>query len=193
MRQGMSVIVSRVRRIPETSLDSTAKNFQWGDFTRARLEADDRGADNAILLDYDGNVTEGPGFNACVVTGGTLKTPAHHRLEGITRRTVMEIAEQAGWPVLETDISADEMRTADEVFLCSSAGGIFPVTEIDGRPVADGMCGKFTGLIRDEYWRMRVNPKWAEAVDYSHGGYVEKLSGERALSGVVERNGLRTG
>ena len=70
LRDGMSVIVSRVRRIPETSVDSTAKNFQWGDFTQARLEANDRGADNALLLDHEGNLTEGPGFNAFIVSGG---------------------------------------------------------------------------------------------------------------------------
>lgn len=178
LRDGMSVIISRVRRIPETSVDSTAKNFQWGDFTQARLEANDRGADNALLLDHEGNVTEGPGFNAFIVSGGALKTPAHHRLEGITRRTVMEIAERAGWPVSETEISATEMVEADEVFLCTSAGGIFPVTEIDGQPVADGTCGEITAYLLDQYWRLRVDPDWAEAVDYDGVANTESVFGE---------------
>lgn len=170
LREGISVIVSRVPRIPEQSVDSTAKNLQWGDFTQARLEAHDRCADNALLLDYDGNVTEGPGFNVFVVTRGTLKTPAHHRLEGITRRTVMDIAARAGWPVAETDIPASELRAADEVFLCTSAGGIFPVTEIDGRPIADGICGKISLAVLDRYWQLRVDPRWGEAVDYAGAG-----------------------
>ena len=178
LRDGMSVIVSRVRRIPETSVDSTAKNFQWGDFTQARLEANDRGADNALLLDHEGNVTEGPGFNAFIVSGGTLKTPAHHRLEGITRRTVMEIAERAGWPVSETDVPVAEMMGADEVFLCTSAGGIFPVTEIDGLPVADGTCGEITSAVLDRYWRLRVDPEWAEAVEYVTAASIGSGAGE---------------
>lgn len=183
LRDGMSVIVSRVRRIPETSVDSTAKNFQWGDFTQARLEANDRGADNALLLDHEGNLTEGPGFNAFVVSGGRLKTPAHHRLEGITRRTVMEIAERAGWPVSETDIPVAEMMAADEVFLCTSAGGIFPVTEIDAQPIADGICGEITNAVLDRYWRLRVDPEWAEAVDYATTTSIGSGAGE---SGVTD-------
>ena len=185
LRDGMSVIVSRVRRIPETSVDSTAKNFQWGDFTQARLEANDRGADNALLLDHEGNLTEGPGFNAFIVSGSVLKTPAHHRLEGITRRTVMEIAERAGWPVSETDIPEEEMKAADEVFLCTSAGGIFPVTEIDGKPVAGGTCGEITSAILDQYWRLRVDPEWAVAVDYATGAGIGPRAGE---SGVADNS-----
>ena len=182
LRDGMSVIVSRVRRIPETSVDSTAKNFQWGDFTQARLEANDRGADNALLLDHEGNLTEGPGFNAFIVKGGVLKTPAHHRLEGITRRTVMEIAERAGWPVSETDIPVAEMMRADEVFLCTSAGGIFPVTDIDAQPVADGNCGEITSAILNQYWRLRVDPEWAEAVDYATAPSIGSGAGESGVA-----------
>ena len=193
LRDGMSVIVSRVRRIPETSVDSTAKNFQWGDFTQARLEANDRGADNALLLDHEGNVTEGPGFNAFIVSDGVLKTPAHHRLEGITRRTVMEIAERAGWPVSETDIPEEEMKAADEVFLCSSAGGIFPVTEIDGQPVAVGTCGEITRAVLDQYWRLRVDPAWAEAVDYATAASIEPGAGASGNAGHTAGRKSATG
>lgn len=166
LRDGMSVVISKVRRIPEQSLDSTAKNFQWGDFTQARLEAHDRGADNALLLDYDGNVTEGPGFNAFIVSDGVLKTPAHHRLEGITRRTVIEIAERSGRRWEEADIALAELKRADEVFLCSSAGGVFPVIRVDDEIIGDGACGPVTASILDEYWRLRVDPEWVEKVDY---------------------------
>ena len=166
LRHGMSVVISKVRRIPEQSLDSTAKNFQWGDFTQARLEAHDRGADNALLLDFDGNVTEGPGFNAFIVSEGVLRTPAHHRLEGITRRTVIEIAERSGRRWEEADIALAELKRAREVFLCSSAGGIFPVVRVDDEIIGDGVCGSVTASILDEYWRLRVDPEWVEKVDY---------------------------
>lgn len=166
LRDGMSVVISKVRRIPEQSLDSTAKNFQWGDFTQARLEAHDRGADNALLLDYDGNVTEGPGFNAFIVSDGVLKTPARHRLEGITRRTVIEIAERSGRRWEEADIALAELKRADEVFLCSSAGGVFPVIRVDDEIIGNGACGSVTASILDEYWQLRVDPEWVEKVDY---------------------------
>ena len=169
LRDGMSVVISKVRRIPEQSLDSTAKNFQWGDFTQARLEAHDRGADNALLLDFDGNVTEGPGFNAFIVSEGVLRTPARHRLEGITRRTVMEIAERDGRRWEEADIPLAELKRADEVFLCTSAGGIFPVVRVDGEDIGDGVCGPVTASILDKYWQLRVDPQWGERVDYGDG------------------------
>ena len=169
LRDGLSIVISKVRRIPQQSLDSTAKNFQWGDFIQARLEAHDRGADNALLLDFDGNVTEGPGFNAFIVSDGVLKTPAQHRLEGITRRTVMEIAERNGRRWEEADISPAELKHADEVFLCTSAGGIFPVIRVDDDEIGDGACGPVTASILDEYWRLRVDPEWAERVDYDVG------------------------
>lgn len=166
LRDGMSIVISKIRRIPEQSLDSTAKNFQWGDFIQARLEAHDRGADNALLLDFEGNVTEGPGFNVFVVSDGVLRTPAHHRLKGITRRTVMEIAERGGHRWEEADVSLAELKRADELFLCTSAGGIFPVIRVDDEEIGDGACGPVTSWILDEYWRLRIDPEWAERVDY---------------------------
>ncbi|MDE0370924.1 MAG: hypothetical protein OXI73_00035, partial [Rhodospirillales bacterium] len=68
-------------------------------------------------------------------------------------------------------------------FLCTSAGGIFPVAEIDAQPVADGNCGEITSAILDQYWRLRVDPEWAEAVDYATARSIGSRAGE---SGVAE-------
>ena len=166
MQHGLRVIVSKVPRVPEQSIDSTAKNFQWGDLIQARLEAHDANVDNAILLDFDGNLTEGPGFNVFIVSKGTLRTPAHHCLKGITRDTVMQIAADQGLTVEERDIPAAELFAAEEAMFSTSAGGVMPVTEVDGRPVGSGVLGPVTKAIVDEYWRRRVNPDYAEKVSY---------------------------
>jgi branched-chain amino acid aminotransferase len=141
---GLSMIISTVPRIPQSSVDSTAKNFHWGDLIQARLEAGDRGAQNAILLGHSGNVAEGVGFNVFAVKDGTIKTPEHDCLKGITRRTAMEIAETLGIACYEADISPDELRSADEIFISSSAGGMFPVTVLDDQPVGNGTPGEIT-------------------------------------------------
>ena len=164
--EGLSLIVSGIPRIPQESVKSTAKNFHWGDLIQARLEAADRGADNALLPDLDGNIAEGVGFNVFAVFDRTVQTPKSHCLHGITRKTVLEIAADLGLDAAEADIPATDLGRAAEVFITSSAGGVFPVTRIDGRPVGAGAPGATTARIREEYWRRRVSPEWSEQVDY---------------------------
>lgn len=166
MQNGLRVIISKVPRVPEQSIDSTAKNFQWGDLMQARLEAHDASVDNAILLDFDGNLTEGPGFNVFVVKGDTVSTPGHHCLKGITRDTVMTIASENGLIVTERDIPAEEIFAADEVLFSTSAGGVMPVTEVNGNEIGTGSRGPVAAMIAEEYWRRRTDPEFAEAVDY---------------------------
>ena len=170
MASGLRIVVSKVPRIPETSVNSNAKNFQWGDFTQARLEAHDADVDNAVLLDYAGNLTEGPGFNVFLVKGNRLATPRHHCLHGITRRSVMEIATELEMTVEERDIPLEELYDADECFFSTSAGGVMPVTEVDGKPIGAGERGPVTTAIFDAYWRRRRDPAWAEVVNYETEG-----------------------
>jgi branched-chain amino acid aminotransferase len=87
------MIVASPERIPMGSFDQTVKNYMWGDLTASMIEAGDRGAKVSMLLDRDGNVTEGPGFNVFAVAGGRLMTPDTGVLHGITRRTAIELAQ----------------------------------------------------------------------------------------------------
>lgn len=151
-RRGLHLVISQVQRIPAASVDPTVKNFHWGDLIRGLYEAYDRGGETVVLVDGRGNVTEGPGFNVFAVTGGRVATPASGVLEGITRKTVLELCEDEGLPLEAREVSADEVRGADEVFLSSTAGGILPVTTVDGRPVGDGVPGPVTTRLRDLYW-----------------------------------------
>ncbi|MCZ6731222.1 MAG: aminotransferase class IV, partial [Gammaproteobacteria bacterium] len=95
-QRGLYLAISRVRRIPPESVDPRVKNYHWLDFIQALFEAYDRNAENVVLLDTDGNVAEGPGFNLFVVKNGTITTPARGVLEGITRHTVIELCAELG-------------------------------------------------------------------------------------------------
>ena len=164
---GTQVIVARdTRRIPPGSVDPTVKNFHWADLTKGLFEAFDAGARHPVLVDRHGNVTEGPGFNIFIVKDGEVVTPASGVLLGITRKTVIELARQAGIAVREQTVSAREVREADEVFLSSTAGGVLPVTILEGNPVGDGKPGKVTTIIRHAYWDAHEDPRYVTPVRY---------------------------
>jgi branched-chain amino acid aminotransferase len=160
------VIANSTHRTPSTCIDPTVKNFQWGDLNQGLHEAYDRDAFSAVLLDADGNVTEGPGFNVFAYYEGRLITPPDGILQGITRATVIELAEELGIPCSIEPMSADRLRAADEIFLTSTAGGVMPVTVLDGQTIADGEPGKVTMLVRELYWDAHDRSQWTAAVNY---------------------------
>jgi branched-chain amino acid aminotransferase len=159
---GLRVMVARTPRIPDTCVDSLAKNLHWGDLMRARLEAHDAGVDNAILLSLDGEVTEGPGFNIFVVKDRRLSTPVRHCLHGITRRSVLELADGMGLQAQQRQFGVAELQAADEVFFTTSAGGVLPVTEVDGCKLPST---SITQALRQAYLERRVSPLWSVAAD----------------------------
>ena len=111
--RGAHLVIADTLRIPADAVDPTAKNFHWADLTRGQFEAHDRGADFCLLLDRDGDVTEGPGFNVFFVIGGRVATPEAGVLEGITRRSVLELCAETGLPADLRRVSAVEARDAD--------------------------------------------------------------------------------
>jgi branched-chain amino acid aminotransferase len=166
--RGVDVVVARdTRRIPPDAVDPTVKNFHWGDLVRSLFEAGDRGARLALLPDGDGLVTEGAGFNVFALVDGVLRTPARGVLEGITRRTVLEIAEELGAPPVQVgDLPVADLHRAEELFLTSTAGGVMPVATLDGAPVGDGVAGPLTRRLRARYWELHRDPRFTVAVPY---------------------------
>ncbi|HMN22194.1 MAG TPA: aminotransferase class IV [Ottowia sp.] len=165
--RGLHLHLSGVPRIPSASVDARAKNYHWADLTQGLLEALDAGYDTVALGDGTGNVVEGPGFNVfCVNATGTIVTPASGVLEGVTRRTVIEIAAQLGMAVETRPLPATELRAAREVFLSTSAGGVLPITRVDGQPVGDGRIGRVTQQLIDTYWAWHQDPRYCTPVDY---------------------------
>jgi len=154
--RGVHLVVSSTPRIPEACVDPRAKNFHWADMTKSMFEAHDKGADNPVLLDLDGNVTEGPGYNIFAVTGGVVATPERGVLEGITRLAVIQLCEKLGLPCEIRTVPAAELREADEIFITSTAGGVMGVTRLDGRTLGNDRPGPLTEQLRGAYWRFRA-------------------------------------
>lgn len=153
-QDGLHMIVSATQRIPPESVDPRIKNFHWLDLTMGIFEAYEKGATVAVLPDRVGNITEGAGFNVFTVSDGALATPGRGVFEGMTRRTVIELCAELGLPCALVDIPAANLYRADEIFLTSTAGGIMPVTTVDGRMIGDGLPGPITRLIHDRYWAL---------------------------------------
>jgi branched-chain amino acid aminotransferase len=164
--KGLQAIISTTPRIPSRSVDPTVKNYHWLDMVMSLFEAYDRGAEIPILLDLDGNVTEGPGFNAFCVTDGKVITPDHGMLEGITRRTMIDLCREAGLSIEIRKVSAQEFRDADEIFLSSTAGGVIPIVKLDDRIYGNGVPGPVTMRLRKIYWAKHDEGWEGTPIDY---------------------------
>ena len=154
--RGLKVHLSERCRIPGVSVDPQVKHYHWLDFQMGLLDAYDRDCDTVLLRDIDGNVAEGPGFNAFVVERGKLTTPpAIHVLDGMTRRTIMDLAGILGIAVEERPVTVEEFVAAEEAFLTSTAGGVLPIVAVDGQEIGTGTVGKMTDILHNEYWTRR--------------------------------------
>lgn len=166
LERGLHVAISETVRIPPKSVDPSIKNYHWLDLVKGLFDAYDSGAETALLLDTNGHIAEGPGFNVFLVKDGSLRTPAFGVLPGITRRTVLELCAEIGLSATATNISRAEIKGADEVFITSTAGGIMPVTRIDDVAIANGRVGPITRRLMDLYWQKHDDPAWSSAVVY---------------------------
>ncbi|MBV9167017.1 MAG: aminotransferase class IV [Solirubrobacterales bacterium] len=162
-----AVVARETVRIPPDAVDPRVKNFHWGDLVRGLFEAYDRGGWLPILTDGRGLIAEGPGFNVFALVDGRLMTPRAGVLEGITRKTVIELAREAGLSMSVGDLPVASLYRATEVFFTSTAGGVMPVTMLDGKPVGDGRPGPVTMNLRSRYWDLHRDPRYNLPVDYS--------------------------
>jgi len=111
------------------------------------------GYDEALLLDVDGFVAEGSGENFFMVYEGVIYTPElTSALDGITRATVIQLAEEAGYEVREKRITRDEVYTADEAFFTGTAAEVTPIRELDGRMIGCGSRGPVTAVLQKKYF-----------------------------------------
>jgi branched-chain amino acid aminotransferase len=166
-KRGAHIKISETsERISVRSVDPTVKNYHWGDMTKALFEALDEGYDTTILLDEKGYVTEGPGFNIFMISGNRLLTPRSGMLEGISRRTVMEIGAELGMEVAATDITAEEFLAADEVFTATTGGGPVPVTRVNSTILGNDAIGEKTQGILDAYWDWHERPALSTPIVY---------------------------
>lgn len=163
---GSAIIARNVRRIPTEAIDPTVKNLQWGDFTRGIMEARDRGAQYPILTDGDGNLTEGSGFNIVLVKDGKLYTPKRGVLEGVTRKSVLAVADKLSISWVIDDLPVSLIYDVDELMMVTTAGGVMPVTRLDGEPVGDGSVGPLTRALWTGYWDAHYDPEVSFPINY---------------------------
>ena len=168
-RRGINLIVSDVQRIAPASVDPRIKNYHWLDMVQALFQAYERGGETALLVDAAGNVAEGPGFNVFAVVDGALVTPGSGVLEGISRRTVIEIARAMALAVRVGPLPVAMLRAADEVFLSSTGGGVIAVSQLDGVAVGGRRAGQFgpvTERLQRAYWALHDDSRLTEPVAY---------------------------
>jgi branched-chain amino acid aminotransferase len=166
-KRGIDLIVGTPQRIPPASVDPRVKNYHWLDFVMGLFEAYEHGAETVVLTDGAGHVSEGPGFNVFAVFGRTVVTPAAGVLEGITRRTMIELAQREGFDVQVRALPVHELRRADEVFLSSTGGGAIAVHALDGVAIGGlrpGDFGPVTRRLQAAYWALHEDPRYAEPV-----------------------------
>ena len=139
-RDGLPVVVPSVRRTPPESQSPRAKVHNYVNLVQAELEVKSQNPDAwPILLDTNGNLSEGPGSNIFIVKDGAVMTPKEQFvLAGISRRVTIELAQELGIEVHETDIDLFDAYTADEAFVTSTSFCICPVSSFNGSAVADG-------------------------------------------------------
>lgn len=120
----------------------------------AKIEALEDGYDEALMLDVDGTVAEGSGENLFIVRKGVIKTPpVTGILEGITRKSILELAEARQYPVREEKIPRDELYISDEAFLCGTAAEVTPIREVDRRIIGEGKPGPITQRLQEDFFK----------------------------------------
>ena len=159
-------IAQNAYRIPENSVNPRVKNYHWGDFTQGIFEAKDKNYETVILLDYDGNVTEGPGFNVFAVKDKVLITPDRGVLAGVSRKTVLEMADHLGINTSIRALSVEELLEADEVFLSSSGGGVIPIIRINETIFGNGTSGPISVQLHETYWAWTSLEKHRDPINY---------------------------
>jgi branched-chain amino acid aminotransferase len=151
------LMVSSWQRIEDNIIPSRGKvTGAYINSSFAKDQASDAGYDDAIMLNRDGKIAEASGANIFIVRHGTLITPpvTEDILEGITRRSLVEFARDAGIPVAERSIDRSELYIADEAFLCGTGVQIAAIGSIDGRPIGDGQLGPVTSQLQSIYFSL---------------------------------------
>jgi len=154
MERGIRIRVSSFTRHHVNITMCRAKaNGNYMNSMLALREALETGYDEALLLDSSGYVMEGSGENIFIVRDGVLYTPdLTSALDGITRKTVIQLAEENGFKVVERRITRDEVYIADEAFFTGTAAEVTPIREVDGRAIGNGGRGPITELLQKQYF-----------------------------------------
>lgn len=150
--RGFRAVIAGIRKDQNSPL-SRIKSANFLTHILAKGEATDAGADEAIMLNYDGFVTEGTVSNLFILKGNTIVTPSIESgiLPGVTRKTIIEISRETGFNVEEREVAQGELYNAEEVFLTNSLLEVMPLVEVDKKAIGTGLPGKTTMAIHKKY------------------------------------------
>jgi branched-chain amino acid aminotransferase len=149
---GIRVVTSTFRRNSPETLSPSIKSLNYLNNILARIEANDRGADEALMLDVHGRVAEASVDNFFIVTERALLTPpAATNLKGVTREALLDIAGRLGIAAAEQPFTLFDVWTAREAFICGTAAEVVPVVSVDDRTIGDGAVGPVTSRIMAAY------------------------------------------
>jgi len=155
IENGIRCKVSSWQKINQKMLPPHAKSSaNYANSILAKKEIQDQGYDEAILLNKNQNVAEGPGENIFIIKDNILKTPSTDQdlLNGITAQTILQLAEDLGMKVTRTTLSLDDLLNADELFLTGTAAEVTPVIELNDQKIANGQRGEKTKALQDLYF-----------------------------------------
>jgi len=153
--KGVRLMTSSWRRNADEALPARGKIVGgYVNMAFQKSEAELNGFDEALVLTPDGHASEASAANLFVVRGGTILTPpvSDDILEGVTRKAIIQLAQDAGIPVEVRSIDRSELYVCDELFLCGTGVQISPVVEVDHRAVGDGKIGPIGRLMHDRYF-----------------------------------------
>ena len=165
-KSGIDLHVSRRVRIAPESVDPTVKNYHWLDLVQSLFDAYDHGADTSCVVDMEGNVAEGPGFNVFAVHDGIVRTPRAASSKACRAAPSIELCESLAIPLRVEALPAAELADADEVFISSTGGGVLPIAKVDGRPLHGAFPGPITQRLHDAYWALHDDPRFRDPVAY---------------------------
>ncbi len=155
LRNGVRVCITSWQRLAPNTMPAGVK--AGGNYLSSQLigfEAQDRGCDEGIALGHNGLISEGAGENLFMITNGTIYTPpvSASILNGITRDTVLQLAANLGYPVVEQDLSREQLYAADELFFTGTAAEVTPIRQIDHVAVGAGGRGPVTKALQDAFF-----------------------------------------
>jgi branched-chain amino acid aminotransferase len=160
LEKGISTVITWVRRNSVDAASHELKSLNYLNSILGKIEANNSGVDEAICLDKRGFVCEGVGENIFIVRDGKLLTPplSSGALDGITRAFVIELAEKMGIEVIESNITPNELFTADEAFFTGTAAEVAPIHDVNGRVIGAGKQGPVTKRIMQKFMKALEDP-----------------------------------
>jgi len=164
--RGMSMIVSWIRRDPVDATTHEIKSLNYLNSILAKIEANNAGVDEAIILDTNGFICEGTAENIFIVKDGKIMTPPSTSgpLHGITAGVVKEIAQSIGYQVIEKGITVVDLYEADEAFVTGTAAEIMPIREVNKRQIGEGRMGPVTRKILEKFREYIRDPENGVAI-----------------------------